>query len=607
MSWEVFFVCTLLAGALAAFLVEKVPTDQVSLTVFAVLLAAGLLPFAQSLPKPDELLKVFANPAPMTIAAMFILSAALERTGVIESFASALGRLTQLGYRRFLLVLVLFVAAISAFINNTPVVIVFMPVVLSLARSLGVPASKLLIPLSYASIFGGTCTLVGTSTNILASSILESSGAEPLGMFEIAWVGLPLVFIGTLYLMVFGDRLLPARDSLMALLSPEQRKEFLTDAFVQKGSPLAGKSVAESKLLRGRGLRLLELIRNNVSIQVEDPKAVMLQEGDRLVLACRPSGFAHARSVDGLALEVTERVGLETISAHEGVIVEGVIGPNSPIIGQSVRDLDFRQRFRVILMAIHRRGVNLRDQLETIPLQAGDLLLMMGSEEAFGRLRRGGEISLLDHPPVPSRSMRLKAPWVVATVVAVIAVASLNLMPIVAAAMVGAALVISLGCLKTKEGYDTIEWSILMLIYGMLALGMAMEKTGTAALLAQGLTKVADLPIVSESAGPYVVLAALYLTTMVLTETLSNNATVVLMTPIALGLGPSLEVDPRAFVVATCIAASASFSTPVGYQTNTYVYGVGGYRFADFARIGLPLNMIYFILSLIIIPMIWKF
>ena len=607
MSWEVFFVCALLAAALVAFLVEKIPTDQVSLTVFAVLLVVGALPFSHNLPTPNELLLVFANPAPMTIAAMFILSAALEKTGVIESLASALGRLTQLGYRRFLLVLVLFVAAISAFINNTPVVIVFMPVVLSLARSLKVPASKLLIPLSYASIFGGTCTLVGTSTNILASSILESSGSKPLGMFEIAWVGLPLAFLGTLYLVVFGDRLLPARDSLMALLSPEQRREFLTDAFVQKGSPLAGKSVAESKLLRGRGLRLLELIRNNVSIPVEDPKEVVLQEGDRLVLACRPSGFAHARSVDGLALEVTERVGLETISAHEGVIVEGIIGPNSPIIGQSVRDISFRQRFRVILMAIHRRGVNLRDKLETIPLEAGDLLLMMGSEEAFGQLRRGGEISLLDHPPVPSRSMRLKAPWVVATVVAVVGVTSFNLMPIVAAAMIGAALVISLGCLKTKEGYQTIEWSILMLIYGMLALGLAMQKTGTAALLAKGLTQVSKLPIVTESAGPYVILAALYLTTMVLTETLSNNATVVLMTPIALGLGQSLGVDPRPFVVATCIAASASFSTPVGYQTNTYVYGVGGYRFADFARIGLPLNLLYLTVSLIVIPWIWKF
>ena len=607
MGWEVFFVCGLLLVALVSFIAEKLPTDQISLTVFAVLLAAGMLPWAQTLPKPNDLLLVFANPAPMTIAAMFILSAALEKTGVIEGLASALGKLTLLGYRRFLLVLILFVATISAFINNTPVVIVFMPVVLSLARSLGVPASKLLIPLSYASIFGGTCTLVGTSTNILASSILESSGAPPIGMFELAWVGLPLVGIGTAYLMVFGDRLLPSRDTLMALLTPEQRKEFLTDAFVQKGSPLVGKSVAESKLLRGRGLRLLELIRNNVSITVEEPKSVVLQEGDRLVLACRPAGFAHARTVEGLALAVTERVGLETISAHEGVIIEGVIGPNSSIIGSSVREINFRQRFRVILMAIHRRGVNLKDDLENTVLEDGDLLLMMGSEEAFGQLRRSNEIFLLDHAPVPSRSMRLKAPWVMATVGGVIVAASLNVMPIVAAAILGAAIVFGLGCLKTKEGYGTIEWSILVLIYGMLGLGLAMEKTGTAALLASGLTKVVELPFVSPEIAPYVILAAVYLTTMVLTETLSNNATVVLMTPIALSLGAELGVDPRAFVVATCIASSASFSTPIGYQTNTYVYGVGGYRFSDFLRIGLPLNLIYFTLSVLLIPRFWAF
>ncbi len=607
MTWEIVFVCLLLAVALASFIAEKLPTDQIAIGVFVAILVAGSLPFSKTLPTVGEMLTVFSNAAPMTIAAMFILSAALEKTGVIDSLAAILGRLTALGPRRFLLVLILFVAGISAFINNTPVVMVFMPVVLSLSRTLEVPASKLLIPLSYASIFGGTCTLVGTSTNILASGILTEAGEKPIGMFEIASVGLPLLALGCTYLMLFSDKLLPVRDTLTAMLSADQRKEFITEAYVQKGSPMAGLSVAESKLLKQHGVRVLEIIRHDVSLQVEDTKSTLLMEGDRLVLACRATGVAHARSIEGLMLSVTERVGLEAISAHEGAIVEGVIGPNSSIIGQSVLDLNFRQRFRVVLIAIHRRGVNLRDRLETVPLEAGDLLLMMGTDEAISQLRRSGDIMLLDIPPVPSRSLRPQRAVVLTTIVGVILAASFNILPIVSASLIGVAIVFMAGCLKTKEGYANIEWSILVLIYGMLAMGLAMRTTGTADILASGLVSLADFEFIAESYRPYLILGALYLTTMVMTETLSNNATVVLMTPIALSLGTTLGVDPRPFVIATCIAASASFSTPVGYQTNTYVYGVGGYRFRDFLRIGLPLNLIYFAVSVLLIPMVWEF
>lgn len=607
MTWEVAFVCLLLVAALASFIAEKFPTDQVALTVLAILVGASALPFENTLPSLDTLLTVFANPAPMTIAAMFILSAALDKTGMLESLSSALRRLTRLGYRRFLLVLVLFVAGISAFINNTPVVMVFMPVVLGLSRSLKMPASKLLIPLSYASIFGGTCTLVGTSTNILASSILEASGEPPLGMFEIGWIGLPLVFLGMIYLALFADRLLPERDTLTSILSEEERKEFISDAYVQKGAVMVGKKLTETRLWKESSVRVLEIIRNNVPIKLDQPSEIELHEGDRLVLALRPSGFVQARNLEGLALAVTDQVGVETISAHEGAIVEGVIGPNSAIVGQSVRELNFRQRFRVILLAIHRRGINLSESLETTPLEAGDLLLMMGTDEAIEALRRSDEIFLLDHPPVPARGQRRRQPLVLATVVGVIAAAGFGIMPIVAAALVGAAIVFLTGCLRTKEGYASIEWSILVLIYGMLGLGLAMQSTGTAALIAQGLYGLTDFPFFSAEVRPYILLAAIYLTTMVMTETLSNNATVVLMAPIALSLGPTIGVDPRPFIIACCIASSASFSTPVGYQTNTYVYGVGGYKFTDFARIGLPLNLLYFVVSIIGIPLIWKF
>ncbi|MCP4664626.1 MAG: SLC13 family permease [bacterium] len=606
MTWEIAFVVTLLVLALAGFLLEKIPVDQIAFTVFAMLALAGLLPFADKLPDIRELLTVFANPAPMTIAAMFVLSAALERTGVIETIASAMGRFTDLGYRWFLFLLVLAVACISAFINNTPVVMVFLPVVLSISRSLGVPASKLLIPLSYASIFGGTCTLVGTSTNILASSILQDAGERPLGMFEIAWVGLPLVFFGAIYLVFFGARLLPERESLTSILSEEERKEFITEAYIRRDSPIAGKSVAESRLLKKHAVRVLEVVRDEVALRV-DPRTTLLHEGDRLVLACRASGIAHARSIEGVDLIDTRGVGLETVSAHEGAIVEGVIGPRSSLADQSLQEINFRQRFRVVLLAIHRRGINLRDKLDRAVLQSGDLVLMMGTDAAVEQLRKSDDILLLDKPYTPSLSMRKKKPIVVATIAGVILAASFHLAPIVAAALVGVAVLFATGCIKPKEGYANIEWSILVLIYGMLGLGLAMQTTGTADLVARGLSAVADVGFLPDPLKPYLVLAMLYLCTMIMTETLSNNATVVLMTPIALSLGMTLGVDPRPFVIATCIAASASFSTPIGYQTNTYVYGAGGYRFADFARVGLPLNLLYFAVSVVLIPRIWAF
>jgi di/tricarboxylate transporter len=602
MSWEILFVFGLLILALVSFLAEKIAPDQTAFMVFAVLVVMGLLPVETSLPDLGELLTVFSNPAPVTIAAMLVLSSALVKCGAIKSLAGILERVaSRLGYRRFLLALILGVAAVSAFINNTPVVMVFLPVVLSLSRTVGVPASKLLIPLSYASILGGTCTLVGTSTNILASSLLEKAGAPPIGMFELGRLGLPLLVVGTVYLVAAGDKMLPARETLTSILTDEERKEFLTEAFVQPNSPLVGQTVADSQLQKEHGVRVLEIIRREVAVRLQ-PKT-RLEAGDRLVLACRPAGFAHARSIAGIDFGI----GLETISAHEGAIVEGIVGPRSTIIGHTVREIKFRQRFRVILMAIHRRGVNLRATIDRVRLQAGDLLLMMGTDDAIRQLRKSGDVLLLDRPHTPSKSLRKKIPQVLGVVGAVILAVSFELVPMVGAALIGVALIYLTGVLKSKESYDSIEWSILFLIYGMLALGLALQTTGAADLLARGLTAAADVAFLPDPWKPHVVLALLYLTTMVLTETLSNNATVVLMTPLALSLAAELSVDARPFVIATCIAASASFSTPIGYQTNTYVYGVGGYRFRDFTRVGLPLNALYFLLSIILIPRIWAF
>jgi di/tricarboxylate transporter len=604
-NWEIALVLALLVAAVASFVWERVPTDVTALAAFGAVLVLGAMPFTQTFPALEDLLRVFSSSAPLTIAAMFIISAALEKTGVIEIIASSLGRLAKLGYKGVLVVMILVVAILSAFINNTPVVVIFMPVILSLARRMDVSASKLLIPLSYASIFGGVCTLVGTSTNILASDILAASGREPLGMFELSKLGVPLLVVGSLYLLFVGSRIIPRRQSLTAILSEEERREFLTEAYVRSGSRLIGKSVKESGLKKQRGVRVLELIRDEVAVK-QDLDDFTLRAGDRLILSCRPSGFVQASSVEGLHLLGAEETGLETIAAHEGSIVEGVIGPRSTIAGRTIRDLNFRQRFRMILIAIHRRGMNMRDKIDTLPLEVGDTILMMGTDQAKEEIRRGDDILLLDEPPTPTLNLRAKQPIVLGVMAGIITTVSFGLIPIAGAAVLGVIILFLTGTIKPKEGYAAIDWSLLVLIYSMLGLGMAMETTGASQLLAESLVGLTALGL-PPAWQPYLLLFAMYLVTTCLTEILSNNATVVLMTPVAIGLGVALGVDPRPFVIAACMGSSASFATPIGYQTNTYVYGVGGYKFLDFVKVGLPLNFLYMVSSVVLIPFLWSF
>ncbi|MDP0499707.1 MAG: SLC13 family permease [Verrucomicrobiota bacterium JB022] len=605
MTWEIAFVIFLLLASLGSFIWEKIPTDVTALMVFAVLLLVGQLPFAHALPSVGDLLAVFSNPAPVTIGAMFILSAALEKAGVIDKLAGWTDGMAKLGYRGALVAMILMVATISAFINNTPVVVIFMPVVLGFARKIKTPASKLLIPLSYASIFGGVCTLVGTSTNLLASGVITAAGEEPLGMFELTRIGVPLLVICTTFLVVFGHRLIPHRETLTAMLSEEERKEFLTEAYVRPGSRFIGQTVRESGLIKARQMRVVEIVRNGIAVR-GDTKDVPLLAGDRLVIAARPQGVAHATTVEGLNFSEGDE-GLETISAHSGAIVEGVIGPRSSLAGHTIREINFRQRFRMVVLALHRRGMNLRDQLETVQLERGDTLLLMGTDQAREALRNSDDLLLLDRPPTHATANQKRNAWIVSlSLFAVIASVTLGLMPIAVASIVAVAVVFLTGCLQPKDGYAAIEWSILALIYGMLGLGAAMESTGASKLLADLMVQVISFGP-DPAWQPFIALAVLYFCTSVLTEVLSNNATVVLMAPIALSLAHILGLDPRPFIIAICVGSSASFATPIGYQTNTYVYGVGGYKFADFLKVGLPLNFVYFIASVILIPMLWPF
>lgn len=604
MSWELIFVLVLLIFAIASFILERWPVDVTAIVVFSVLLGVSLASNSPLLPAQDQMLGVFANSAPLTIAAMFILSMALDRCGIIDQIAHGLERLSDLPYGLFIVVMVFAVAFVSAFVNNTPVVVVFMPVVISLARKMNTPASKVLIPLSYASIFGGICTLIGTSTNILISEYISSRGYEPIGMFEISWIGVPLLFVGAVYLATFGNRLLPTRETLMSILSDEERREFISEAFIRPNSHLIGKTFRETIQKQERGLRLMELIRDGVAIP-GDLSRISLMAGDRLVLSCRASALAKARKAEGVQFAAEEGVDIEQIAAHEGAIVEGIIGPGSSLVGQTIGEINFRQRYRVILLAVHRKGRNVRDKLATLRLDFGDTLLMMGTDKGIENLRASDDILLLDRPPISTGNMHGKRPIVIATLVALVGSVSFGIVPIVAASIMAVAIFLATGVLTPKDAYRAIEWRILILIYGMLGLSQALETTGIVGHTADGLYHICQLS--PDYWRPFIALALVYATTSVLTEILSNNATALLITPVALALAAAMEIDPRPLIIAVVVAASASFATPIGYQTNTYVYGVGGYRFSDFCRIGIPMNIVYFVATVAIIPVIWPF
>lgn len=598
MSWEIVFMLLLLVAMMAVFISEKLPTELTGMVAFALLLVMGLLP-------PSEAMAVFSNEGPIAIGAMFIISATLEKCGAIELVAIALQKLPKLGLPLVIGILVLSVALVSGFVNNTAVVIVFLPIVISLARRMETPASKLLIPLSYASIFGGSCTLVGTSTNIVVSSMAKQAGLSAFGMFELAVVGLPLLLLGTIYLVVLGPKMLPKRETLSDAYAEDRPREYIVEAYVKYGSPLVGKRLSETSLGEMENGRVLEVHRHGVPVRAP-LLGLTLEPGDRLLLAMAPRAIPEAQREEGIDMRDSLGDGLEGITQSEGVVVEGIVGPDSSVIGKTLGRIEFLERFRLVPLGINRRERSLRDDLDRVTLERGDTLLLLGTAEAIEQLRGNEDILVLDKPTLAMPGRRKKLPIILAVIVAVIATAAAGLLPIASAAIVGCVVLFLTKCITLKGAYEAIHWPILFLIFSMLGVGAAMEHTGTSEFLANGLVSIVS-HTVPENWRPFALLAGIYLMTTLLTEVLSNNAAAVLLASLTIGLAETMEVNPQPYLIAIALAASASFATPIGYQTNTYVYGVGGYKFADFLKIGIPLNLLAFVISMIAIPMFWDF
>jgi di/tricarboxylate transporter len=586
-------VFLLISVVFVLFLTEWVALDLVALGVLVFVALVGWV-------SPQQALNAFANEAPVTVAAMFILSAGLQRCGAIEDVGRMMRKFSKVNEVRLLLVLMIGVAACSVFMNNTPVVVTLLPLVLGVARHYKVSASKLLIPLSYAAIMGGTCSLVGTSTNLVVSSMARARWDISIGMFEITAVGLIVTTIGILYMVLIGRHLLPDRESLASLVNSTSPRAYTTEMRVSADSHLLRGALSATDLFKISAIRVVEILRQGspVSDEAGEVDGVVLEAGDCLTVEGSRAGMMEIETIHGISPVEPGGLGLHPTGASESVIVEAVVTNNSHFARRALSECRLLEDFDAQVLAVHRHGENITRNVGQVALRFGDTLLLRISDDGLSRLRDNPDLLLLSDTVVAT-ARREKRPIVLGVMVLVILLATLGYFPISILAMAGVVVMVATRCLRMSEVYDAIDWRIVSMIVGMIALGTAMENTGAAAWLVDRCLGL------FEGAHPIVVLGIVYFITMLLTELISNNAVAILITPIAVQTAMSLNLHPMPFLIAVMFAASASFSTPIGYQTNTFVYGAGGYKFSDFLRVGVPLNLILFVVVTLVIPLIW--
>lgn len=597
MPIEAILTLCIIVVAITLFATEFISVDWVALLIIVALVLLGII-------SPEEGVQGFSNKATITVAFMFVLSGALLKTGVLQMLAQRLSVLFQRNFLLGLGLMMVLVAVVSAFVNNTPVVAVFIPVLVQVGKASGYKASRLLIPLSFASIFGGMCTLIGTSTNILVSGIAESEGLEGLSMFTMAPLGVILFLVGVVYMLLIGTRLLPERGIEEDLKEKFGMRNYLTEIELLPNAPSVGKLIMDSPLVAALEIDIIELRRGTHKFPLP-PGDFVLQANDRLVVRCSIEKIKALKDKAQIRI-VAPDGGEEQDKTDRGSSwVEMVITHRSKLDGKNLKAMDFRRRFRAVPLAIRQRKGVLHENLYEARLQAGDVVLAEVKNHYIRELKRReaepeAPFILLSEEAIIDFDKR-KFIWVLALLAGMVGLATAGVLDIMMGAMLSTTLLVLLGVMTMKEVYENISWKVIFLLAGTLSLGVAMKNSGLDTLLAEQL--IGRLGYW----GPVVVVSGLYLSTSLLTELMSNNASAVLMSPIAITTAEALELNPLPFLLAVAFSASASFMTPVGYQTNAMVYSAGAYRFTDFFKVGAPLSLLFWLLATLLIPVFYGF
>lgn len=584
---ELLFVGILLIAALGLLASNHYSPDIILVAVVSLLLVCAIL-------TPEEALSGFSNQGIATIAVLYVVVAGLSESGTVAWLSrSLLGRPSNLVTAQFRLLLP--AASLSAFANNSPVVAMFTPAVQNWCQRTGFKPSQLLLPLSYASILGGTCTLIGTSTNLVVDGMLRQANLGGFSLFELAWIGVPITLIGIIYLLVFSRFLLPMRDS--ASVSFDNIREYLVEMKVEKDSELIDQTVEEAGLRHLPGLYLVEINRNN-EVFSATPQT-QIRNGDQLVFAGAVESVVELRRIRGLVPVTTQAFKLNG-RQRDRRLFEAVLAGASPAVGMSIRQTRFRHRYNAAVLSVARNGERLAGKLGNIILQPGDTLLLEAQKGFLFKYRNSREFLLVSRLTETNDVNHEKAPIALAILVGMLAIVALNIFGILQASLLAAGLLRVTGCLSLEAARKSIDFRVLLVIACAFGLGAAIEKVGLSTLIVMQTMTIAGT-------NPLVLLAMIYLMTVLLTETITNNAAAIVMFPIAVSAAESLGVNVAPFAVAVMIAASASFMTPIGYQTNLMVQGPGGYHFTDYTRLGFPLSAIVGIATIGLIPMIWPF
>jgi di/tricarboxylate transporter len=584
-------ILAITAAAAVLFVTEKLRVDLTALCVLGALLILQLI-------KPEQALYGFANTATATVAAMFVLSAGLVRTGLVEWLARHLDRFAGKGELKLIIVLCVTVALLSAFIINTATVAILIPIAVILAKARKIAPSRVLIPLSFASQFGGVCTLIGTSTNILVNSLAISNGLKRFNVFEFAPLGIILVIIGILYLAFFSRILIPKRKGVDEQIDKYRLCDYLAELKVKDGSPLIGKKWGALKNKDLKNIDLIKIIRGDKATWRASKTTI--RKDDYLLLHGNANELIKMKDNYQLETRADTVINDQKLRSDKIELIEALVPPRSKLIGQTLRGADYIRRFGCVVLAIQRRDKILRDRLDDIDFDDGDTLLLQCDKESVRRIMQSKDL-IATNELTELHLRKDRAVRALAIFISIILLAAFNIVSILVAALIGAVAMVVGRCITIEEAYNAIDWKVIFLLGGILPLGLALQETGTAAWLATTVMQ----PLLDM--GPLIVLASFYLITAALTEMMSNNAAAILLVPIALSVAEIMGVSARPFLIAITFAASTSFATPIGYQTNTMIYAPGGYRFSDFARIGIPLNILFWVTTVLLAPIIWPF